>query len=1175
MTESNLPALEEKILKFWKENRIFEKSLARKRGSKPFRFFEGPPTANAGPGIHHMLSRIFKDIVCRYKTMRGFYVERKAGWDTHGLPVELQIEKELGIKHKFEIEKFGIAEFNKKAKESVWRYKEEWEKFTERIGFWLDMAHPYITYEASYIESLWWIISKFWRKNLLELDFKVVPYCPRCETPLSSHEVALGYKTVKDPSVYVKFEILKPKSRSKEYLLVWTTTPWTLPANVSVAANPSATYTKYKINGALYWSATPPPFSEDSNVEVIEKRSGKFLVGIKYKAPFRTKPKNKKAFSVVGADFVSTQEGTGFVHIAPAFGEEDMELTKKENLPIILNVSKDGKFSFKREEINLEPFFKKINKKFVKEADPIILEELKKRGILYQGSLDGTEHEYPFCWRCSTPLLYYAYPSWFVRMTRLKEALLKNNEKINWIPATLKEGRFGEWLREIKDWAFSRERYWGTPLPIWQCIKCKKFTVVSSLKDLQKKVYKSNEFFIMRHGQSTHILEQYIAAWPENPQKISHLTEEGKKQVINSAKKLAKKKIDIIVSSDLVRMKETVKILKKYLKGAKVIYDPELRELNTGIFNYKPIPSYHKWFKKPIDRFYIAPSGGETLLQAQKRYFNVWRRLNKKYRGKRILIVGHGDPLWLLESKIKGLTSEETLNAEYIEPGEFRKLPPNDLPYNEEGEVDLHRPYIDEILLTCPKCKKPMRRIKEVADVWFDSGAMPFAQWHYPFENKDRIDKNISFPADYISEAVDQTRGWFYTLLAVSTALGYNTPPYLNVVSLGHILDEKGEKMSKSKGNVVNPWEMIAKYGADPIRLYLFTINPPGEPKRFSEKDLQRIYQEVLVLLNVVRFFSTYAPKKINVRISSIKKSALDIWVISKLSYIQSEITKLLDKYEITQAARQILEFIDDLSRWYVRRSRKRFQRPDSNKALEEVSAILGFVLVEFSKVMAPFMPFISEYIWQEITPRFAKKYPESVHLINWSTIKSPPLAQHYIIKMNSIRELASMGLSLRQSAGIKVRQPLSKFSILKKPDTIRLDGEFLKILAEEINVKEITIDEYLPKGPNWIFQESDNWKVALNNYISEELKEEGEFRDLIRNIQEMRQEISIHPKDKIYLYIITLPDVEKTIKSRISEFKKEVGAKEIFFKKADKFDIIKEYKRADGKEITIAIKKL
>jgi len=812
MPDQSLPKLEEKILQFWKKNKIFEKSLALRKKAKPFRFFEGPPTANAIPGIHHALARAFKDIICRYKAMRGFYVERKAGWDTHGLPVELRIEKELEFQTKADIEKYGIAKFNKKAKASVWSNIQDWDRFTERLAFWIDLAHPYVTYDVRYMESLWWIIKRIWQKKLLEEDYKVVPYCPRCETALSSHEVAQGYEDVTEGSVYIKFKVRDAKLKN-HFLLAWTTTPWTLPGNVALAVHPKIDYSWVRLeNRDVLILASARLSTLGRPYEVLQITKGAKLVGMRYEPLFDSLaklkiPNIKNAFRVLSAEFASAEEGTGIVHTAVMYGEEDFELGRKHKLPMHHTVDEHGKFTRDVPE---------WQGKFVKDVDKDIELNLEKRGLLLKREIIA--HTYPFCWRCTSPLLYYAHKSWFVRMRKLKKQLISNNEKINWVPGHIKEGRFGEWLREIKDWAFSRERYWGTPLPIWKCKECGNVHAVGSLEELSKMAYGRNDYFRMRHGGADHIVKDYIAGWPEKKSMVAHLTEEGKRQVERSALQLKKRRIDLIVSSDLTRMKETVAILKKHLRGAKVIYDPRLREYNTGIFNYGPTKAFHRFFKNSLQKFDKKPPRGETLQHALDRYAAVLKDLESKYRDKRILILGHGDPMWALEGTLKSMSREEITASPYPKLGRWEHLQVPRLPENDAGDVDLHRPYVDAFLLACPLCNKgKMKRIEHVADAWFDSGAMPFAQWHYPFENKNCVDTGKSFPADYITEGVDQTRGWFYTLLAVSTLLGKGAP-YLNVISLGHILDAKGEKMSKSKGNIVDPWEMFRKYGADSLR---------------------------------------------------------------------------------------------------------------------------------------------------------------------------------------------------------------------------------------------------------------------------------------------------------------------------------------------------------------------
>ncbi|MDE2001582.1 MAG: class I tRNA ligase family protein, partial [Patescibacteria group bacterium] len=679
LKEFKLPEIEEKVLQFWKENAIFEKSLKLRAGSPKFRFFEGPPTANGRPGIHHVLGRAFKDIIPRYKTMRGYLVNRKAGWDTHGLPVEIEVEKELGLKNKQEIEKFGIAEFNEKAKTSVWKYQEEWEKLTDRIGFWLDMKHPYITYKPDYIESLWWVFRQIADRDLLTQSFKIVPYCPRCQTSLSHAELGQPgvYRKVKDPSVFIKFKVKSPKSKVKgpEYLLVWTTTPWTLPSNVAIAVNPSLTYTKYKVGKDLIWAYNPPPVEPGQDEpEVMEKISGKKMVGWTYEPLFKVAGpwlKNKKFYRVYGADFVSTEDGTGLVHIAPAFGEDDMQLIKKHQRELV------GQIPI---TIDMRGFVQKGLPgagKFAKQADKDIIEALMKRGVMLKS--DSIEHEYPFCWRCGTTILYYSRFSWFIEMSRLRDQLLASNEKINWIPEHIKEGRFGEWLREMKDWAVSRDRYWGTPLPIWLCQTgeskvqspkskaknaksgCGHREVVGSLEDLDKNRFSENHFYFLRHGESDHILTGVIASGPEKGKHVSRLTEKGVAQVEASAKALkkalGKKKLDLIVASPYARTRQTAKIVAKHLR-AKVVTDPRLGEVNTGIYNWRTVKEFHALFDGPMDRFMKSPAGGENLNDVKKRTFAAIRDINAKYENKNILIVGHGDPLWVLEGAMRGMTNE-------------------------------------------------------------------------------------------------------------------------------------------------------------------------------------------------------------------------------------------------------------------------------------------------------------------------------------------------------------------------------------------------------------------------------------------------------------------------------------------------------------------------------------
>jgi len=778
----NFPKLEKKILKFWRRNKIFEKSIGQRKRARNFVFYEGPPTTNAAPGIHHVLARVYKDIICRYRAMRGFKVLRKAGWDTHGLPVELEIEKKLGLKSKKDIERYGIAKFNKLCKESVWHYKKDWEKLTERIAFWLELENPYITYTPDYIETVWWILKQIYKKRLLYQDYKVVPYCPRCGTSLSSHEVALGYEKIREPAIYIKFEIRNPKfeTRGRSYLLVWTTTPWTLPGNVAIAANPEFVYVEAKVNDEYLILAKERLNVLGGNYEVIKKFKGKDLVGLRYNGLYPPDEEiSKIAYKVIPADFVSLEEGTGLVHIAPAFGEEDMETGKENDLPILLNVGEEGKFTLD---------VKKWAGLYVKDADPLIIEDLKQRKLLFKE--EKYLHDYPFCWRCDSPLLYYAKQSWFINMQKVKRDLIKNNRKINWTPAHLKEGRFGEWLEEIKDWALSRERFWGTPLPIWQCKKCGNLEMIGSQKDLVSQNFSKNKYYILRHGETIYQTEKkkMMYPWPESEPVL--LTKNGETQIKKIAKKLKNKKIDLIYSSDSSRTRQTAEIVAIEL-GVKLFLDKRLRDINLGIYHGGEKAKFYQDFPDLEERFLKAPRKGESWSNCRERMVNFLKEIDKKHQNKNILLVSHGDPLWLLEGAMMGWQNKEylkkTTKANFIKVGELKKIEFKNLPFNEKGELDFHRPYIDEVKFFCPRCESLMERVSEVIDCWFDSGAMPFAQYHFPFENKNLIDKRQQFPADYISEAVDQTRGWFYTLLAISTLLGFGTP-YKNVISLSHVL---------------------------------------------------------------------------------------------------------------------------------------------------------------------------------------------------------------------------------------------------------------------------------------------------------------------------------------------------------------------------------------------------
>jgi len=975
--KENIAENEETILNFWKKNKIFKKTLKSYNKKRPFVFYEGPPTANGLPGIHHILSRSFKDLVCRYKTMCGFYVERKAGWDTHGLPVEIEVEKELGFTNKTQIEEYGINRFNERAKESVWRYKKEWEKSTEKMGYFIDLENPYITLDPRYMETVFWIIKQIDKRGLLYKDYKVLPFCPRCSTPLSSHEVSQGYKTVQDPSVYIKFLVLNPSRlklnlnfNNNLFLLVWTTTPWTLPANTAIAINPKL---QYKIlldkEKQQYFISYNIP---DKNLELIQEIEGHKLIGLKYQPLYcySLETETKKVYEVVDGNFISLEEGTGLVHIAPAFGQEDMELSRKKNLLMIKNIDDKGYF------VNFPNELPGIKDKFFKEADFLIFNNLIKRNLLYKGDLKGVLHEYPFCWRCQTPLIYYAFEAWYIKVSKIKKDLIKNNKEINWVPSHIKEGRFGQWLKEAKDWALSRNRYWGTPLPVWECEKCSYFKVIGSIKELGTK------------------------------------------------------------------------------------------------------------------------------------------------------------------------------------------------PLNEKDELDLHRDYIDRITFKCPKCGGLMKRRKEVIDCWFDSGSMPYAQVHFPFnliKNKkvDPIEidykkciSKIPFPADFICEGVDQTRGWFYTLLVISTLLGLG-PAYKNVISLGLVLDKKGEKMSKSKGNIVEPEKVLEKYGADALRWYFFSINSAGEEKRFNEEDIG-IYQRrtLLPLKNSFIFYSNYACKKED-NLSNL--TLLNWWILSRLEETKKKVISYLDRYLIFEATKEIDSFIDDLSRWYIRRERKVFQKQEPKKEWIQSSTVLRKVLKELVLMMAPFTPFLTEEIWQKIKN---KKDKESVHLSCYPSYNSKAFNKKIIGLMEEVRYFANLGLSLRKKFQIKVRQPLKSLKIRNTSSKIKKYPELLELLKDEINVKEIIFDSQLKE------------EAELDTTLTLELIEEGIVRELIRQIQEQRKILGLTPKKKIILNFIGKDEeLKKIILKNKIKIQEETSSKEIIIVAKETTE--KEYRKieiGENKEIWLKI---
>lgn len=857
----DVTSLEEGVLKFWKKEKVFEKTISTRAGGPEYVFYEGPPTANGKPGVHHVLARAFKDVFPRYKIMRGYHVSRRGGWDTHGLPVEIEVEKKLGFTSKQQIEDYGIEKFNELCRKSAFDYIQDWERLTDRIAFWVDLKEAYVTFTNDYVESLWWLLRQMWDKGLLYQGFKVVPYCPRCGTPLSDHEVAQGYDDATDPSVFVRMPLADDPGTS---LLVWTTTPWTLPSNVAVAAGEEVDYVKVEraleeggTEKLILAQALLEKVFRGEEVKVLDTFKGKKLKGLRYQPLFTFLPPDKPAHYVIFGDFVTTEDGTGLVHIAPAFGADDMRVAMEHDLPVIMTVAPDGTFI---------PEVTPWRGQFVKDADPFITQDLLNRGLLYRA--ETYTHTYPFCWRCKTPLLYYAREAWYIRTSQYKDLMVNLNQTINWVPEHIKDGRFGNWLNNNIDWALSRERYWGTPLPVWECESCKHQHCIGSVAEL---------------------------------------------------------------------------------------------------------------------------------------------------------------------SQLTG---------------------------RDQSNLDMHRPHVDKVHFSCQQCGGKMTRVTELIDVWFDSGAMPVAQWHYPFENKAQFERQ--FPADYICEAVDQTRGWFYSLHAISTMV-FESVAYKNVICLGLILDGDGLKMSKSRGNIVNPWDVLNVNGADAFRWYLYTATPPGNERRFSVDLVSEVLRNfTLTLWNVYSFFVTYANLdewKPGANTAGLAYSNLDKWLLSELNALVRDVTDALEHYDVTGATRPLEKFVENLSTWYLRRSRRRFWKSDSDSDKQAAYATLHTALVTLSKLLAPTMPFLADELYQNLVRSHNLGAPESVHLAAWPEVNQALIDDSLNRDMRLVMRLASLGHAARAKANRKVRQPLAEaaFSV-GNPEERRAVANFDDLLTDELNVKKVRL---------------------------------------------------------------------------------------------------------------------
>lgn len=962
--------LDEKVLKYWEKNKIFEKSIEQRKDEKPYSFYDGPPFATGLPHYGHILATTIKDTVLRYWTMKGYKVERRVGWDCHGLPVENLIEKELQLKSKKDIEALGIEKFNKACRKSVFSCVDEFSKTLQKVGRWADYERAYTTMDNNYIESVWWVFKQLWDKELVYHDYRVGPFCPRCGTTLSNFEVNQGYREVEDPSIYIKFA-LKEKDHPNTYFLVWTTTPWTLPGNVALAVGEKVEYVKIK-KGEEYWILAKDRLEVvEGDFTIEEKYKGKDLLKWQYYPLYNFIALEDPAYYIIEGDFVSTSDGTGIVHIAPAFGIDDMEVGKANKLPVIMTIEEDG--TFKKE---IKPWAGK----FVKSADHLIVADLKSAGHLYRQEV--IKHSYPFCWRCETPLLYLAQKTHYIAVTKIKKDLVKNNKQIHWVPEHLKEGRFGKWLADAKDWAFCRKRYWGAPIPIWRCGKCEKERCIGSVEELKK-------------------------------------------------------------SSD-----------------------------------------------------------------------------------------------------------------------------------QQYSYSDLHRPYIDDIWLQC-ECGGRMTRIEEVFDCWFESGSMPYAQWHYPFENKEKVEE--TFPADFIAEGLDQTRGWFYTLHVIASALTLcfkdrcpdialkeNSPAFKNVVVNGLVLAEDGKKLSKRLKNYPMPEEVLEKFGADALRYFLLASTPIGEDYRFSEKAVEETYKRVIsTLYNTSVFLNTYLDKDFKAPLKSSiiqafekgSENSLDKWILSRLQNLIEEVTKQMDAYELTKAARLFDKFIDDLSNWYVRRSRRRFQKPKSPKEKEDASKTLFMIIWQLVQLFAPFAPFITEDIYLELS-KFADTKLESVHLCKTPEVEKKFIDKKLEEKMIKVREIVSSALQQRNEEKIKIRQPLATLTI--KTDFQNQD--LVHLIQEEVNVKNVIVDKKAKK------------EVSLDFHLTEALQAEGIAREFIRQVQQLRKFGGFVRSDNIVvLYNTDNKELKKIIEQQKNFIKQETlasGIKEQDFK-------VEKPAKINGTQISIKINKI
>lgn len=1084
-----LAAREEEVLAFWQREGIFEKSLEKPAPRGEFTFYDGPPFANGLPHYGHLLASAIKDAIPRYRTMRGYRVPRVWGWDCHGLPVENLVERELGLKNKRDIEAYGIEKFNKAARVSIMKDVADWKRIIPRLGRWADMEHDYKTMDTSYTESVWWSFKNLFDRGLIYEGFKSLHYCPHCGTTLSNFEVAQGYKDIDDAAVYIKLPLVDEPGTS---LLIWTTTAWTLPGNVAAAVNAEATYVKAKVGNDVLIVAKDLAQTVLGDAEVVGEMQGKELVGKKYTPPFdyfkdELHKHKTHAWKVYAAPYVTLDSGTGIVHLAPAFGAEDLELAQKEKIPLIHHVTDEGKFNALVADFVGLAVKPKGNPR---ETDEKVAAFLEEKGILFKKEI--IKHSYPHCWRCDTPLLNWAATSWFVAVSKVKSKLASENGKISWVPGHIGTGRFKNGIESAPDWAISRSRYWGAPLPVWRNSKTKQVKVAGSIDQLLAMVRRSgNRYFVMRHGEAQSNVRNVedMTGDPEN-----RLTDKGKQQAVHAAADLRKEKIDIVIASPFLRTQETAKVVVKELglPNSALMTDERLREADSSDET-------------------VRARVGEFIFEVERRY-----------TGKNILFVSHGDPIWTLQQVAARAPRSAFKASAMLRVGEVHELPFVPFPHNEDYELDLHRPYIDEVPMG-NSMDGEWKRVPDVFDCWFESGSMPFASNHYPFKKESFNPKGFlgfgtkGYPADFIAEGLDQTRGWFYSLIVLGTAL-FNKAPYKNVIVNGLVLASDGQKMSKKLKNYPDPMEVVEKYGADSLRYYMLA-SPVirGEDLRFNERGVEEVQKKLLMRLDNVRSFcELYAPIDYHAQPGiqtppnkPVSVHILDRWILSRLNELINSSTEGYESYELDNATRPLASFIDDLSTWYLRRSKDRFKIEDKNEAWET----LRYVLYTTAQVMAPVMPFFADHLFRLMR---GKTEVPSVHLSGWP--EGGVVDKEGDANMSLVRNFVTMALMQREKAGIKVRQPLAKLTI--KHDGPVLPQEYVDILADEINVKSIEFVSDLGQ---------DAPGVLLDTEITPELREEGLVRELIRKVQDERKAKNLKITDRPVI-VLTLTDEEATV---------------------------------------------